>query len=644
MQPVLSLWRVGTPSKLLSVALPKWGICDAVVHSEGKECGLSAEASLQDTEGTSAPGPGFQALAIRHAALSPTDVPAAFEDASQGNPAVISQSQLLGHLQLEAAGREAAHIESSSVASMQGNSSATAFNSGEDASSQTRRSLKLLAVSRARQSLQASAAASASPASSLVLSTQHPLTQGQVQQAVSMNSSGNESPQVRPGQTAKTAAMGRRLVDPAASDAGNDGEPSPVCTADTVQSSTAEVDGLHSKDSLGEAVETAAMSQPRLGRSESQQAVVTVSARSEVAEMAPSSDTQEHAELSQNVKAAAEDDCITVAALGRTLGSAAETSVAAGLLPSASRDSIALHDDYKPVENAAADESTCISTSSTVSSSGSEHTQIEQDAPASQPALSFNSGSSTAGVAAASLDAALQSSISTVQQTAQATVAAGSYAEEVRDSIGSKAAQVDAAVNSYQHSSRSSSAKAAGADRPGRSFSSPKRSSASRGSVSSHSQPERSLSPDLPAVLDASLRSDNATVKDGRASADDGKGMAGSLLEASPSAPVDPGESLTGASGLGRSAKSVAAMGASLNRSEGRTANAVSSSLSQMGKKGGAGVIRHSVILTGMDPLDQWLYSQPGVLTSLDYDKVKTDLQVCHESCCCQALQLFCYC
>ncbi|DBA71406.1 TPA: LisH domain-containing protein armc9 [Trebouxia sp. C0005] len=56
-------------------------------------------------------------------------------------------------------------------------------------------------------------------------------------------------------------------------------------------------------------------------------------------------------------------------------------------------------------------------------------------------------------------------------------------------------------------------------------------------------------------------------------------------------------------------------------------ASMVGASLSQLGKEGGAGVIRHSVILTSLDPLEQWLYTQPGMQPALDYDKIKTDLQ-----------------
>ena len=59
-----------------------------------------------------------------------------------------------------------------------------------------------------------------------------------------------------------------------------------------------------------------------------------------------------------------------------------------------------------------------------------------------------------------------------------------------------------------------------------------------------------------------------------------------------------------------------------------KTEGMVGASLSQLGKEGGAGVIRHSVILTSLDPLEQWLYTQPGMLPALDYDKVKADLQV----------------
>ena len=618
------------------------------------------------------------------------------EDSSQGSPGVMSESQP-GQSQLEATGSEAPHNESSRAASMQGNSVATASISGENASSQSRSPLELLAASRARQSLQASAAASASPASSLMLSTQHSATEGQMQQAVLMNSSGGAL--IRPGQAAKTAARGQSLDGPETSYTGSDEKANPVHTVDQVQVSTAEVDVLHSKDILGqpaepdampepslgssgshskdlvkeadetaavsdprmgssashskdyvkEADETAAMSEPRLG-SQSQQAAFTVSARSKSADAAPFSDSQRHAKLSQNPMAAAEDASTTMAALGRTLGSAAETPVVAGLSIDASRDSTALHDDEKPVENAAAVEQTRISSSSSASGSGTEHTQIDQDAPAGQPALSSsrNSGSSSAETAAATRDAALHLHSSTA---ARSIITAGSHAEEARDSIGSKAAQAGPAVGSNQHSSRSSTDEAAGAERPGRSsslsnrssasrvsvssYAQPEgsishRSSASRVSVSSHAQPEGSLSPKLPAVLNASLRSDNATAQDGQASVSNGKGMAGSDGGASPSAPVHQWDSLTGASILGRSAKRVASLGTSLSKLGGGTADAVNSSLSQMGKAGGGGVIRHSVILSGMDPLDQWLYRQPGVLTSLDYHKVKTDLQVCH--------------
>lgn len=54
----------------------------------------------------------------------------------------------------------------------------------------------------------------------------------------------------------------------------------------------------------------------------------------------------------------------------------------------------------------------------------------------------------------------------------------------------------------------------------------------------------------------------------------------------------------------------------------------VGASLSQLGKEGGAGVIRHSVILTSLDPLERWLYTQQGMLSALDYNKIKADLQV----------------
>ena len=586
------------------------------------ECGLSAEVSLQEAE--HATELDCYASAMQHAAiLSPADAVATSLNASQASPEVFSHSSQLPAVSQHEAGQDASSI----AAPVQGDSGATVSSSGGNAASQTRRPLELLAASRARQSLLSSAADNASSASSVALSTNHFVTDQHLQQAVLLGSSGGVLTPFGYDQSTETerrsqAGSGQLLVSHGTSAA----EPSPEGTAGTGQGSTAEVGLLHSKELLGVADEAAAMSEPMFGSSGSQQAAVTALANSNNAEMTSPSDTQEHAQLSHNGMAAAEDACISVAAL-----------VAPVAVKDASRDSAAPQDGD-------AGEQADISTSSSESSLDREHTQAEQDAPASQPVLSSNrsSGSSTAGVAAASLDARLQLHSSTVQETAQAMVTAGGHAKEIGDSIGSEAAQAVAAVDSVQHPKRSSTDEAAGSDRCGRSFTLSNRSSASRVSVSNHAQPERSLSPEVPAALNASLRSDDAATKDGQASVSDGNGMASSSMGASLSAPVHQGEGLTGASALGRSAKGAAPPGASLNKMGGTTANAVSSSLSQMGKEGGAGVIRHSVILTGMDPLDQWLYRQPGVLSSLDYDRVKTDLQVCHQSVCCQELQLFC--
>ena len=592
--------------------------------------GLSAEDSLQQTE--HATGLDCHASAKQHAAIFPTnDGVADSLDASQGSPEKLSNSsQLPAHSQLEAG-----QNDSSIAAPVQSDGAATGSSSGGNAASHSRRPLELLAASRARQSLLASAAGSASTACSMALATNHSLTEQQLQQAVSVESSGDELPPLRPEHSAeaerRSQAGGDQLLVFHCTSAA---EPSPG-TAYTAQGSTAEVDMLHSNDILEEVDKAAAVTEPRFG-SGSQQAAVTTLANSNNAELTSLSDTQEHAQLSHDGMVAAEGACITVA-----LG-AAETSVAASFLADASRDSVAPQDGEKPLENAAADEQTRISTSCSASSSGREHTQTEQDGPAGRPVSSSNrsSGSSTAGVVAASLDTGLQSHTSTSQTTAKVAVTGGSHAEEIRDSIGSGAAI--AAVDSGQHSSRSSTDEAAGTDRPGRSPSLSQRSSASRVSVSSHAQPERSLSPELPAALNARLRSDDAATKEGQASVSEGNGMASCSMGASLSDPVNQDRSLTKASILGRSAKGVASMGESSSKLGGRSADAVNSSLSQMGKAGGGGVIRHSVILTGMDPLDQWLYRQPGVLTSLDYDKVKTDLQVCHKSFGCQELRLFC--
>ena len=596
------------------------------MHSEGIEHGLSAEVSLQETEHSLA-DPGFQTLAMHRAAVS-SDMTAAPEDASQASNEALSQSfQLHGHSQrgtehpislpdaaLEGAGHVTPLNDSSSAELVQGDSAATALAEGISGS-QKGRPLELLAASRTRQSAPASTTGSASLASSLAPSAKDSLNSCQaLQQALPVESSAGGSAELRPDGAGKVAVERQSPDGLVASYASSDAEASPVGTAGGTQSSTTEVGLLYGREISGLAEDNTALSEPMSGNSGVQHAAVTASATSSTAGADCPSD---HAELSHNGEAAAADACITTAAHGH----AGETSVAANPLADACNENTAVRNGDQ-----AAEEQTRTSTRSSASSTGRDGRQTAKDAPASQRPLSSSSRSSgrnTAAAAVAGLDAALHLDRSTV--LAQA-VTASAGTRESRISSSSETTQAFAAGDAAEQLSRSSTDKAAGTDKPGRSIMLPRRSITSAVSVSSHAQPERSQSPELPAALTASFKSGDTSAKVGQTSTGTGSGRASSLMGASLSTTEAQGESLTGASPVRRSTKAVDSMGTSLKQ---LAANTVNTSLSQLGKQGGAGVIRHSVILTGLDPLDQWLYRQPGVLASLDYDKVKTDLQVC---------------
>jgi len=223
----------------------------------------------------------------------------------------------------------------------------------------------------------------------------------------------------------------------------------------------------------------------------------------------------------------------------------------------------------------------------------------------------LSGGSVTAGDNAPSSTAVRTSLQSTaagtpIDRSSSAASRAGTSSTAVGTSLQSAAAGFSIDKSSSAASRASSSSQAGG-------LHSPSLLKASRGSsASSQSRSSRAETVQQdqapPSGLATSARPQTAdiTASNLNTVAPDTKGS--SMVAA------EQGNAVTNASGE-------ACLGCSTER------GVVGASLSQLGKEGGAGVIRHSVILTSLDPLDQWLYTQPGMLPMLDYDKVKADLQ-----------------
>lgn len=590
----------------------------AVVHSEGSESGLSAEVSLLEAEHGHATEPDAQASAAAHAALSPIAV-AGPQFSNQGSSEAATQlSELLrqasghgnidGHpttlhdAALEAAGQLALVDEGSLAAMVQRDSTAPVSGHKDNAAAETRHPRELPAASRSSQSLAASAGSVSEP-SSLAASAKNSLS-NQLPQARHVGSSASGSRQFRPESAAKAVSRSHSVGGLASSHASG---PDPVDTVDRVQSRSAEDACLPNGEFSRQVVGKIAASEPMF--SSSQYATFSASGRG------PSQATQDPARLSCNAVEWAED--------ARTDDSIVDDMcVAASLSIDATGDGI-LSDAGDEPAHAAAAADVLTPTSSTAASTDIEHRQTARCVPASQAPMrsSINSRDK-----AADLNGALNS---TAQKAGHTTTEIATTVE-VRSSSGSEVAQALAGGNPVDESSRSSTI--AGSDHPARSPSLSRIGSAGKASNSSHAQPERSVSALLLAPQGASLSWDQISVMNGQTSVSTDTARDSCPMGTSLAALADQGESLPGASLIAGSVKGINPMGASLPQLGQRAATPVNTSLSQLGKEGGAGVIRHSVILTGLDPLDQWLYRHPSVLASLDYDKVKADLQVCHLS------------
>ena len=574
----------------------------AVVHSEGSGSGLSAEVSLLEAEHGHATG----APATAHAALSPDVAGSQFTNQGSSEAATQSHEALRqasahgnGHpttlhdAALKAAGQLASVDEGSIAAIVQRDSTAPASGGKDNAAGEARHPLELLAASRSSQSLAASAGSASEP-SSLTASAQNALS-SQLPQARHVGSSADGSRQFRPDLAAKTVSRSHSIGGLASSHASR---PDPVDTVDSVQSRPA-------GDFVRQADSKIAASEPMSGSSH----YATVSASSRGCSPA----TQDAAELSGNAVKLAEDAWIVDSIVD-------DMCVAAGLPIDAIGNSILLDAGNKPA-HATAPASLLASTSSIAASTDTEHRQTARDVPASQGPMRSSMNSQ---------DKADGAFISTAQKAGHTTTGSVTTVEG-RSSSGSEVAQALARGKPIVEISRSSTTEAAGTDHPARSPSLSRTASAGEASVKSHAQPERSVSPLLPVARGASLSGGQKSAMKGHNSISTDSARENCLLGTTLAA-ADQGESLPGASPIASSVKGIDSMGPPLPQSGQRAATPVNTSLSQLGKEGGAGVIRHSVILTGLDPLDQWLYRHPSVLASLNYDKVKADLQVCHLS------------
>lgn len=599
------------PSQVAEAQYPSCVFWFAVVHSEGSDSGISAEVSLLEDEHNHAIGPNFQPSATAHAAFSP-DAAAVSHFVNQSRNEATSQSHEMLRQASTGDGGHAATLHDAALETtgqlaavgelVQRDSTATAPGaSGHvgNAASETRHPL-LLAALCSSQSLLASAVGSASKPLGLAASAGDAVPGCQLPLALDVGSTASGPCQPRPDLAAKIVSRSHSVGDDAAPHAKTDAGPDLIDPADGVQSSPAAEACLLDEDLLRQPEDKIAASEPMFGSR--QYATVSASSRG------PSPITQDPAEEART----------TVGAHS----SVADLFVAASLPIDAGGDGMLSDFGNKPADTATATD-VLTPTSSIAPSAQSEHRQIASDAPPSGGPLRCSM--SSAGKAAG-LGTALSANSSTAWDTAHPATA-GNHTEELRSSSGGKAAQALVVGDPVEESSRSSTVEAAHTDQSGRLPRLSRTGSAGEVSVSSHAQPERSVSPTPPADGGARLGRDPISKKNGQTIVSIDSEGATSLA-----APADQGKRWPAASPVASSVKGVDSMETSLQRSGERAVTPVSTSLSQLGKDGGAGVIRHSVILTGLDPLDQWLYRHPSVLASLDYEKVKADLQVRHLS------------
>lgn len=589
------------------------------MHSEGSDSGISAEVSLLEGEYSHDIGPNPQPLATAHAVFSPNTAAGSQSVNRSSNEAASQSREMLrqasgcdgGHpanlhdAALEAAGQLAAVEEGSTAALVRQDSTATASGHVGNAISETQHPLELLAALRSSQSLLASAVGSASEPLSLAAPARDSAPACQLPQALHVGSSASGPRQFRPGSAARAVSRSHSVGDLAAPHAQTDAGPVPVDTADTVQSSPAAETCLPDEDLSRQPEDKIAASEPMLGSS--QYATVSGSSRG----------------ASPLTRDPVEGARTTVSAHS----SVADLFAAASLPVVAGGDGTPSDVGNKPATTATADD-VLTPTSSIAASTQSEHRQAARDGPPSGGPLRYSMSSDNR---AAGVGVALSARNSTAQKAAH-TATTGNHTEDLRSSSGGEVTQALEVSDPVEESSRSSTNEATGTDQPERCPSLSRTGSAGKVPISSHAEPERSVSPTLPAEGGSTLGGDPKSVNNGQTVVSVDSDRATCLVGTSLAAPADHAERSPAASPMASSMKSIDSTGTSLQQSGGRAATPVNTSLSQLGKDGGAGVIRHSVILTGLDPLDQWLYRHPSVLASLDYEKVKADLQVRHLS------------
>ena len=587
------------------------------MHSEGSESGISAEVSLLEDEHSHATEADFQVSATTHAALP--DAAAGSVSVSPGsNEATLPSHEMLTQASdrqasdsehqatlhdaaPEAGGQSAPVVEGSAAALVQRDSTTTASGHEGSIASEAGKTLELLAVSRS--SLPASADISASQPSSLAASATKSLSSSQLPQAHHVGSSAGGSRQLRPDSAVKLVSRSQSLGSLAAPQAKTNAGSDPVYTTDSAQSSPAAEAYFPDGNLLRKPDNKLGASEPDIGSS--QRASLSASSRGPSPVM-PNPGREARPTVTAHRSAA--------------------MSIADSLLIEASGNDVLLALCGNQPANTATAADVRSSTSSIAASTEQEHRQTARDVLDSGGPLrySMSSDGRTAGG-----EASLTPNNSTARKEPH-TAIAGDHTEEMRSSRSGEVAQALTVGEPVEELSRSSTNEAAGSNQPRRSPSLSRHGSAGNASISSHAQPERSASPTLPADRVASLSRDPTSLKNGQTSVSLDSARESCLPGTSLAAAAHQGQNLPGASSMAGSVKGIDSMGTSLHRSGERAATPVNTSLSQLGKDGGAGVIRHSVILTGLDPLDQWLYRHPSVLATLDYDKVKADLQVCH--------------
>ena len=654
----------------------------AVAHPEAGEGSLSPESSSLIGDHSHATKLGLQDLLMRHAE---TPVHEAASTGAVSQPSSNQRSQaceVSGQSQYpgvdDMALRDAVRVKVNDSTEHPGSADGAflhqpnssikaAFPSGsqEEAQPQLKSPLKLLAASRSRHSrLAAAAAASSLQESRLVpLLAQACQNTVQLQHVSSIGSSGGHlavsgshsaTEEADGGQATAAAASAVRLTDSiqAGPTLGNVAQRSGKILSSFVSCSTSALTG----EGSAAVAEPSVVGQPDAALTnpaDSTSAPTEVSATPVLFTQLPSSSAATEGVCTTHV--VHDDDAAapmtTALILSATCGQSGTVDETATKFSIASRSSSAVsHAAASPWDDPLHDTAAEVSFRSRSSSAagkgtGNRQSLSEGTARASPPGSRRTSAHKAADNAVIA-DLALQSDSTDASKTAGA-VMDGHTAKQQRRSSSMGAAEVVLDVEPVAQ--RSVATRAEGVSGVQTSATSSRRSSASGTSSGNGAQSKKNALPQQSSAFSDSLQPGNDLGSDGHVSVTgalpvgrveiDPMGTPFSRVgqrEGSPmgtplsqSAETEESPAGTSLSQLAETLGSPVGTSSRLARAEG---NPMGTSLSQLGREGGGGVIRHSVILTGLDPLDQWLYRQPGVLASLDFDKVKTDLQVCQQN------------